>query len=423
MAGKVIPFHAFRQMASALVKRAQLASQAGKTYEGDRDLYKWLGYKKNLNFTDFNDRYLRGGVAGRIVDAFPQATWRVHPIITGLDGFDELEKRINLFQIMERVDKLAGIGWYAAAFIGFRGGRPLDRPPANAKGPQDILFITPLSQTNAEIAEIDDDPSSERFGLPTIYNVTFSRSQDGSAVSIPGLRNITTRVHYSRIIHVAEGLLEDSLFGMPRLMRPWNYLDDLDKIVGGGAEAIWRTVDRGLHIDIDKDAILDPDDEDDFDDEIQEYMHQFKRFIKTQGVTIKPLGAEAPDTSNPTNSAISLISGTTGIPQRILMGSERGQLASSQDERNFNARVKERQISYGEGVILRPFINRAIEFGALSGNYTIKWPDISMQTDRERADVAARMAQAIKNVSTQASEMVVMSPEDFKSRFIDEGKE
>ena len=53
----------------------------------------------------------------------------------------------------------------------------------------------------------------------------------------------------------------------------WNYLDDLDKIMGGSSEAVWRTVDRGIQFDIDKDADLTSEDEDDFEDEIDEYIH------------------------------------------------------------------------------------------------------------------------------------------------------
>ena len=60
---------------------------------------------------------------------------------------------------------------------------------------------------------------------------------------------------------------------------------------------------------------------------------------------------------------MSLIGGTLGIPTRILLGSERGQLASSSDERNFSSRVKERQQSYAEPTMIRAFTNRLKSVG------------------------------------------------------------
>lgn len=427
MAEKVVPISKFRAFASALVGRSRLAALAGKTFEGRRDLYKFLGYKRTIEFEDYWERYQRGGIAGRIVDAFPQATWRAKPVIYDdgkqpddeqsdfVKSFNAMADRLKLFSYFERADKLAGVGSYSILLIGVKGAQPLDTPLPKLSSPDDILYVVPYSEGNAEIVAYEDNTSSERFGLPTMYSVSLQKSLSGNSTNTA---NNIKRVHHSRVIHIADNLVEDDILGIPRMQRVWNYLDDLEKIMGASAEAVWRSVDRGLHFNIDKDLELDTDDEADFVDEIEEYLHDQKRYIKTRGIEVNSLGGETVQITSPFDASIALISGTVGIPTRILLGSERGQLASQSDEKNFSARVRERQTSFAEPYIMRPFTNRVSgAFGAELPPYKVSWPDVSTLTDKENADVAARFGQAIKSVSDQKT--IVMQPEDFRKRFID----
>ena len=411
----------FTSLISTIVSRADLANRAGLTFEGKRDLYKELGYRRTLTFAEYDDRYQRGGIASRIVDAFPTATWRNPPIVTvkGNEEFGEvwnkLVLRLKLFHFLERVDRLAGIGRYAVLFLGVSGARSPEEQIPKVNGPEGVLFLTVLSEVNADVQELEGSPQSPRFGLPSIYDVQFLANTTTQS------RILKKRVSASRIIHVADGVLEDDIFGSPRLKKVWNYLDDLDKVIGGASEAVWRTVDRGIQFDLDKDLELTPDDETDFADEIEEYFLGFKRYIKTKGITTKVLGSDVPDPRGPVDAVIGLISGTTGIPQRILMGSERGELSSGQDERNFNSRVRERQLSFAEPVILRPLLDRLISINALpdpKSEIEISWPDLAIITDKEEADIAARVGQAVANVSAQAKNgMLVIPPKLFATRW------
>ena len=406
-------------MSGVIKGRMELARKLGITYEGKRDLFKLLGYTRSLAYEDYYLRYDRGGVAASVVDAYPNATWRQPPFLINAGSqideersqftkdFEKMAKRVKLYHYLERADKLAGLGRYSILLIGTRNGNLTSALP-RIRSFDDVLYLTPYAENHANVAEYDKSPSSKRFGLPSIYDVTL------------GDEKTTQKVHYSRIIHVAEGLLEDEIYGKPRLKGVWNYLDDLDKVVGGSSEAVWRTVDRGIHFDIDKDADLDASDEDDFSDEIEEYVHGLKRYIRTRGVKSTSLGAEVPNIKGNFETLMALIGGTARIPVRILLGSERGQLASSSDERNFSSRVKERQKSFAEPIMIRTFIDRLGEYGLETQEYDVVWPDTSTLTDREKSDIAARYAQAIRNVSAQGEGMVVMPVEDFRKRYIDD---
>ena len=409
-----------RTLHTMLESRSLLASRAGLSFEGERDTYKYLGYKRDLQYADYQSRYRRGGIASRLVDAYPQATWRQQPILLDpgkqseeprskfVTSFDAMAKRLKLYYYFERADKLAGIGKYSVILIGVKGVKSLETKIAKINSFDDILYVMPYSEANATVDEKETSTSSPRYGLPKTYTLKM------------GDKVPDKKVHYSRILHIAEGLLEDEIYGRPRMESVWNYMDDLDKIMGGSAEAVWRGVDRGIQFDVDKDSDLSDEDEDEFADEISEYMHNLKRYIRTRGVTANVLESNIASIEDKYTATISLIAGTLGIPVRILTGSERGQLASSTDDRNFNSRVKERQQSYAETVLLRAFIEKLGDAGIELSDYQIAWPDVSTSTDREKSDIAARYGQAIRNVSQQEEGREVIMPEDFKKRFIDD---
>lgn len=411
-------FRALGTQTAALVSRSRLGALGGVTFDGNRRVYEKLGYKTTLGFNDYMARYRREGIARKVVTAFPSATWRNAPIIVTdndnfVKAFQKLSERLSLRYYLERADSLSGIGKYGVLLIGASTG-DLSQPLTEVGGEEDVLYLAVYTECNATVKTLVTDPTNPRFGLPEKYTITLTANVANVSSTL------AKEVHYTRLLHIAELLEEDEIFSTPRMEPVWNYLDDTLKVIGGTAEAIWLTADRGIQFDVDKDAQLDENDLADFSDEIEEYMHGYRRFIRTQGITANVLGSEVPDPSGEFSSVMALIAGATGIPSRVLLGSERGQLASSQDEKNFNARVKERQENYAEPRILRPFIDRMIDIGALpKAEYTIEWPDPSTLTMKEKADVAARYAQGIKNIATQTKGgQIVITPDEFRKNFL-----
>lgn len=417
-------------LASTIISRSKTAALLGKTFGNKRDLYAALGYNRSITIQEYRERAERS-IAKRIVNAFPQATWRNSPIVTEngqragdssfAQEFQQLAIRTKLFHYLERADKLAGVGSYGILMLGVRASGQLKDPLRGNKNrnPDDLMFLSAFLEESAGIQDYEIDPTNPRFGMPKTYNIDLMGSLSNYGVSQVTKPSVPSVVHHSRIIHIAEELGEDEIFGQPRLMAVWNYLDDLDKIMGGSAEAFWRVIDRGIQFDVDKDAMLDSEEEADLVDEIEEYMHGFKRYLRTRGIKANVLGSDAPDPSDAVNTVMSLISGTTGIPKRVLLGSEVGQLASTQDDKNFNMRVRERQTSFAEPQILRPFIDRLMEYGLLPKvEYEVIWPDLSMLTEKERADVAARSSQAAKNFKEALGESPI-SKEEIRLKYFD----
>ena len=139
---------------------------------------------------------------------------------------------------------------------------------------------------------------------------------------------------------------------------------------------------------------------------------------------INRLEGKVADPSGPLEGVLNLIAGATGIPKRILLGSERGELASSQDEGNWVARIEERQQKFAEPLILRAFVDRLVWLGALpepgSEGFKVEWPSLFAKSDEERANIAMRVATAIQRYSQVSGQPVdqIMTTEEFRERVL-----
>lgn len=417
-------------LATSLISRIDFFTRLGVRFDGKRDFYAIFGYKRVLRFQDYVGKYLRQDIAKRIVNAPVSATWRTPPIITveGQDTFTEewakLVKKHKIWKQMERADKLAGIGNYAVLLLGINDGRKME-VSVNPREGNDLLYLQPYSQPNAEIMELEDDPTNERFGMPKMYRVTASNPLTtlGSAVvgrtAQKAVKQQQFMVHHSRIIHVAEDTLENNFLGIPRLEAVFNLLDDLLKVAGGTSETFWLAGNKGMQVDIDKDTDLSVDDAAALSDELEEYQHQLRRFIRTRGVKIKDLGGETPNPKEIFNMIIALISGATGIPRRILTGSEAGQLASDQDRANWSDRIVERRVNFVEPNIITSAIIQISAAGIIkpveTENISYSWPSNFQMTPLENAQTMAQKARAAVNYAKQFKEHPIMTIEEARA--------
>lgn len=415
---------AFIGVANTLMDRAKLGQSLGLSGfdSAKRDLYTALGYIKTLTWDHFQSRYERQGIAKRIVDAPCDAVWHNRPTVS--DGEDEgefdkawttLVKEHALFNKLNRADKLSGIGQYSILVLGFNDVKNAEglTDPVSATGKRELLYVQPYTQKNAAINKYVIEPSDPRYGLPENYKVATSiPSEIGAGITIP--KELV--IHWSRVIHLSDGLLDSNVLGVPRMEAVYNHLQDLELVAGGSAEMFWRGAFQGFAFEADKDADLLPQDMSELEDEIDKFMHNLTRYIRVQGINVKSL---APNIESPKEHAelqFKLISGTTGIPVRILTGSERGELASSQDESNWNSRVRERMINYAEPLVLRQLVDRLIEYKVLpppaKEEYTVEWPELNTLNEKDAAEVAAKKSKALNDYSAGTASMV-LAPEMY----------
>lgn len=395
---------------SILLARAEFARQAGITFGGARDEYEILGYDRIISNKQYRDEYARGGIAGRIVDVMPDATWRGDPAFEIIEDEDpekdtefekawkDLEVKHQICSKFLRVDKLSRLSTYAVLLIGAPG--TLDSELPKAKSPNDLLYLMPFSggggpgalrpqsmmsalDADCTIDELETDPKNPRFGLPKTYRLK------RTDISSPELQ---VPVHWTRILHVAEDLLDDDVFGQPALERVWNLLIDLRKVTGGGAEAFWLRANQGVHLDVDKDMALPAlkDTLEELKKQAETYKHQLDRWMRTRGVKATILGSDVANFANPADAVITQIAGSKGIPKRILTGSEMGELASSQDRENFKDLINGRQSRHAAPLV-RQLVDRLIKYAYIPTpkkgprEYQVVWPHIQALTEQERS--------------------------------------
>lgn len=412
--------------------RARGRNLAGlrSSHDGDRDLFDALGYPDHVTYRDYRAWYERGGIAKTIIQKPPSKTWEERPEIVDdadvgdddqtdfeadvealFDASDETELARGLRHYLERVDELARIGDYAVLFLGLSDADtesdladPVDETQID--GLDDLLYLTPLGEGDANISEWNDDVSSRRNGLPELYSLDLAN----------GSRSQTVEVHHSRVIHVAEGILDDEVMGQPALQPVINRLFDLEKVLGSSAEAFWMVSNPGLALSVDPELQDVPTDK--MDKQVDEYEHNLRRVLKMYGVDVEQLDAQDVNPEPVVDSIVKTVAGTLGWPQRVLVGSERGDLASSQDEAHFHGVIGSRMTKYAEPVILRATLDRFLQFGVLrdpqGGSYTVDWPDLFELTELEQADLKSTLADAVKTLAPMDEPDTLHSLEELR---------
>ena len=422
---------------SSAVDRQRAMSQLGLAYSGKRNIYESAGYDKQISFSMHLSRYLRQGVAKRICNIFADESWRLEPeILDGVtieDGtpdtpfveawnyiaqggqIEEGETQLGLLHYMHRLDRVAGIGSYGVMLLGLDDGLTLDQPvTANSlagKGTAGLLYASVFDEGSAAISEYETDTKSPRYGKPKRYQLTTST----------GGASLVNHVHWSRIIHVADGALTSDHIGVPRLEAAWNDLMNLEKVMAAVGEAAYRLMDPG-HILSTKegyalpqiDSRMSPDKQaevkalnEDRHDQVEEFIHGLRRFLELEGMDVTTLDGQLQDPTGAVQNIIDLISAATGIPQRLLLGSERGEQASSQDEANWAKVVESRQSKFITSQIIRPTINRLIWLGVLpvptSGSMSIRHKSLLQITDSERAKIANEFSTALTKIKAKVN--------------------
>ncbi len=386
--------------------RRALGGAMGTSHDGDRDLWEVFGYPAELRPSDYWALYNRGDIANRIVRSFPSATWRNKPSVIDEDepkddgpsiftkAWEDLERQHKIYSYVERADRLSGLGQFSVLYMGFADGISLDEELT--RGQHSLLYLSPYSEKNITIAKFDNNEKSPRFGLPEIYTL------QQSAIVGKSTQTKSLTVHHSRVIHISEFLEDDEVYGTPRLMPIYNRLRDLVKVVGGSSEMFWLYARNILLGKADKDSTLTDANLTAIGDQMDELVHQLRSYIMAKGIDFTNFQGQAPDPKPNTEVLLDLIAGAVGIPKRILIGSERGELASTQDENNWSERIAERRLIFASPFILRPVIDKLIYTGNLPepvGEYKAEWNELSNLTEAQQSEVSLKKMQTLTGYS------------------------
>jgi len=423
LAEKIIPKTVGQiKVFSELVNRLTLGYKMGVQYEGSRDLYKALGYKETLVFRDFYNRYTRQAMAKAIIDRPVMATWSgdldlIEPEEAEdtefEEAWDDLDRKLGMKTLLSRVDRLTGIGRYGVLLLGLNDvtNQQTFSQPA-VRNNYKLIYVKPFGEETAKIESFETNAKNERYGKPLFYNINIVDAATQTAQ--------TVRIHHTRIIHITDDNLESEVFGTPRLEPVFNNLMDLDKVTGGDAEMFWRGARPGYHGKLDPEFMATEAFKTKLQADLDEYEHNLRRFIINEGVDLKALEVQISDPTPHVDVILQNISAQTGIPKRVLTGTERGELASSQDTTEWLSYVQARREDHAEPRIVRPVVDRFIELGILpppmNESYQVKWADLFSISEKAKVDIGVKRAEALRNYTYNAMAQVIMPPDLFNEK-------
>lgn len=430
------------------------------------------------NFVDLNHYrtlYYTEAVAARVVQVYPRESWQHQPLVyededpkkytefekqwdaigrqlRGETSYFQDEENNPVWEYLLRADILSGIGQFGVILLGLDDGKELSEPVAgvqernsdpttvdpktqravnpprssntfpgiysfsvNAKQKKNrkLLFLRVFPEHLVDVIQYESNYTSPRFGQPVMYNITFN---DPSTTHTGiGLPLATVSVHWTRVIHIADNLESSEVFGVPRMQQVLRRLLDLQKLYGGSAEMYWRGAFPGIsletHPQLGSDITVDREKTKDM---MENYMNGLQRYLALIGMSAKSLAPQVVDPSPQIRVQLEAICIKLGVPMRVFMGSERGELASSQDAAAWNDRLKERQKNYIIPRIIIPFVDRLIQVGVLPEveKYRVWWPDITSQTESEKAAIAVQLTTAMSTFVSGGCE-TIMTPMDF----------
>lgn len=427
--------------------RAEMMKQF---FDPRRNIAHECGYpQSNSEITAqlLQDLYDMEAIPARVCEVWPKESWQVQPEVYELEDPDTItpfelawdalgrglqgepsyykdEAGSAIWEYLLRADILSGIGSYGVIYLGLddleKGSDALSKPAVPSPN-RKLLFMRCFPESMASISRLETNVNSPRHGQPIEYSLTFNdpREQHGIAASTIS----TANVHWSRILHVADtghtaGASE--VFAVPRMRPVLRRLLDLQKEYSADGEGYWKNAfaqlffethpQLGGDVDVDRNVLRDM---------MEEMQNGLQRWGALMGMSAKTLPPQIADPTSHVNIQIEAICIKLGIPKRVFMGSERGELASSQDDQAWNDRLRARQRYYITPRIIAPFVGRLIRLGVLPKptEVHIDWPDLTSQTKQEKATVAATLIGALTTYIQGGGEQMV-APIDLLTRFL-----
>lgn len=409
-----------------------------------RDIDNECGYPDEVTSDACHDMFTRNGIAARVVSVYPEECWKKDPEIYEKEDTDEettweqklakIIKKFALFTFLERADILSGVGRYGGILVGLDDGQELLKPafeidakglPVPSKGERNITFLRCFTDRQVEIAEYEKDEKSPRFGDPTFYNIKFADMTTISGRQIQKGKMTSVKVHWTRFIHLADERTVSEIIGGSRLENVFNFFLDFKKVCGGSAEMFWKGGYPGLSFEVDPTLVGQAElDKDSIKQEMEDYSSGQSRYLSTVGVKVNSLEPGIASPKDNFDIIIDSIAAAKAIPKRVLLGSERGELASTQDKESWNERLMRRQNRYIIPFIIMPTIERFMALGVLPlvEEFFVAFPDLQAPSEKDIAEIAERMVKAMALYMTSGADEL-MAPLDFLMRLFKMTKE
>ncbi|MCX8282471.1 DUF1073 domain-containing protein [Phyllobacterium sp. 0TCS1.6C] len=393
--------------------------------------YADFGYPTDLSFKLLHNMYLRNGIAHAGVEKTILKTWQESPFLLekerdGSEGKEKeetkLEKELRqrfddlrFWQHLAEADRRSLVGGYSGIILRLADNKtfqePVDTVPGGLLG---IVELIPAWEGQLTVSEWDTNERSETYGHPKMFQFTESAVDN------------TQKVQRQFLLHPDRVMVwsKDGTVHCRSMLEPgYNDLMTLEKISGAGGEGFWKNAKSAPVLQIDKEARIEdmakvmgvPADEiaDKMDAQVKDWQAGFDQMLLLQGIEAKALGITLPSPEHFFAIALQSFAASIPIPMKILLGSQTGERASTEDAEEW----AQTNMSRRKGQVipnLMSLINRLERFTILpEKDWFLDWTDLTESSIGEKIDRAGKMADV--NQKMKDTGEFVFTPEEIRA--------
>jgi hypothetical protein len=374
------------------------------------DHNKDFGYPDNIEFDACYRRYSRNGMAFAGVEKTILKTWQDNPELwenkDAKETYAESEIRqkfddLRLWQKLAEADRRSMVGGYSGLILRYADDKrflePVDTVPGGLDGLVDVI---PAWAGQLTVSSWDTDERSPTYGEPTMFGFNESAVGDNDDRQA---KNRSFEVHPDRVLIWSK---DGTIHNRSMLEPGFNNLIDMEKISGAGGEGFWKNAKsapimetdasisaadmaKGMGVGVDEIA-------DKMNEQVEDFNKGFDAMLMLQGMKAKTLGVTLPQPAEFFNIPTQMFAASIGIPLKILVGSQSGERASTEDADEWSRTIMARRTNTARPTIMT-LVKKLETVRVLpEQDWYIYWSDLteaSMGLKIERADKMAGINQ------------------------------
>ena len=393
------------------------------------DHYSDFGYPDEVDFKLTFRAYTRTGLGRAAVDKTVGKVWQEAPWLQEFardDGDDtpetavekEIRERfaeLRVWQVLAEADRRGLVGCYAGVILRLADDKTFEQPVDTVRGGlKGLVEVIPAWEGQLTVSSYVTNQLDPDYGRPAMFQ--FSEASVDRSKSQP--RNFN--VHPDRvIIWSRDGTVDDRSFLEPG----YNDLISAEKIIGAGGEGFWKNAKSGLSLEIDKDAKISDMAQamgveidqvvDRMDEQVESFNKGFDKTLLLQGITAKPMQVQRPSPEHFFAIALQSFAASIQMPLKILIGSQTGERASTEDAEEWAKTAMSRR---ADTVIpnIMTFVRRLVRFNILRDKaWHLDWADLGDSTMSEKVALADKMAD-VNNKMKDTGEFI-FTPEEMRA--------
>jgi len=397
-------------------------------------LYSDFGWPESIKYANYYQMYQRNGLAYAAIIRPIETCWQEYPeLLEREETHDKttLEKQIsekfdeiNFWSVLAKADEYSRIGEYAGVIFRFADGKRLDEPvDSKSLGLDGLVEVIPAMQGQLKAELYTDTTDALNYGKVKSWYYNEAGIIDGSE----NIKTGNATIHPDRI-HVWS--MNSSIYGKPVLEACFNDLLTLQKISGSGGEGFWKNAKANPIIQFGKDASMDKIARalgavngagqvdtsliaDKLDEVIGDWQTGLDNTFALQDGEAKFNSIRMDDPEPHRMGALQSLAASISCPLKILIGSQSGERASTEDAKEWAKTCNSRNTKMVKPNIRR-IIRRFVNFGVLpKRDWYLLWADLTESSTTEKLDAAGKMAE-INAKNRGAGEPVTFTADEIR---------